>query len=94
MARRTLIDFFAGLADGARKAGVEARQRMRARAGSEGYRLSQKCRKKVEEVFGWVKGVAGAGRSRLVGRWKLQQTLELAAAAYNLVRLRRLAPVG
>jgi transposase len=83
-----------GLADGARKAGVEARQRMRARAGSEGYRLSQKCRKKVEEVFGWVKGVAGAGRSRLVGRWKLQQTLELAAAAYNLVRLRRLAPVG
>ena len=74
------------------KAGVEARQRMKARAGSEGYRLSQKCRKKVEEVFGWVKGVAGAGRSRLVGRWKLQQTLELAAAAYNLVRLRRLAP--
>ena len=76
------------------KAGVEARQRMKARAGGDGYRLSQKCRKKVEEVFGWLKGVAGMGRSRLVGRWKLQQTLELAAAAYNLVRLRRLAPVG
>ena len=83
-----------GLADGAQKAGVEARQRMKGRAGTEGYRLSQKCRKKIEEVFGWVKGVAGAGRSRLVGRWKLQQTLELAAAAYNLVRLRRLAPAG
>ena len=83
-----------GVADGARKAGAEARQRMKARAGTEGYRLSQKCRKKVEEVFGWMKGVAGAGRSRLVGRWKLQQTLELAAAAYNLVRLRRLAPAG
>ena len=81
-----------GVACKTQKAGVEARQRMKARAGSEGYRLSQKCRKKVEEVFGWVKGVAGAGRSRLVGRWKLQQTLELAAAAYNLVRLRRLAP--
>jgi len=74
------------------KAGVEARQRMKARAGGDGYRLSQKCRKKIEEVFGWLKGVAGMGRSRLVGRWKLQQTLELAAAAYNLVRLRKLAP--
>ena len=74
------------------RAGVEARQRMKARAGGDGYRLSQKCRKKIEEVFGWLKGIAGAGRSRLVGRWKLQQTLELAAAAYNLIRLRKLAP--
>ena len=77
-----------------RRPGVEARRRMKARAGGDGYRLSQKCRKKIEEVFGWLKGVAGAGRSRLVGRWKLQQTLELAAAAYNLVRLRKLAPAG
>ena len=83
-----------GVAYRKQKAGVEARQRMKARAGGDGYRLSQKCRKKVEEVFGWLKGVAGMGRSRLVGRWKLQQTLELAAAAYNLVRLRKLAPAG
>jgi len=83
-----------GVACRKQKAGVEARLRMTARAGSEGYRLSQKCRKKIEEVFGWLKGVAGMGRSRLVGRWKLQQTLELAAAAYNLVRLRKLAPAG
>ena len=83
-----------GVADKTQRAGVEARQRMKARGGTEGYRLSQKCRKKVEEVFGWVKAVAGAGRSRLVGRWKLRQTLELAAAAYNLVRLRRLAPAA
>ena len=39
-----------------------------------------------------MKGIAGAGRSRTVGRWKLQQALELGAAAYNLVRLRKLAP--
>ena len=81
-----------GVAYRKQRAGVEARQRMKARAEGDGYRLSQKCRKKIEEVFGWLKGVAGAGRSRLVGRWKLQQTLELAAAAYNLVRLRKLAP--
>jgi len=81
-----------GVAYRKQRAGVEARQRMKARAGGEGYRLSQKCRRKIEEVFGWLKGVAGLDRSRLVGRWKLQQALELAAAAYNLVRLRKLAP--
>jgi transposase len=83
-----------GVKNRKRKAGVEARQRMKERAKGDGYRLSQKCRRKIEEVFGWLKGVAGAGRSRTVGRWKLQQMLELGAAAYNLVRLRKLAPAG
>lgn len=71
-----------------------ARHRLMARQGGDGYRLSQKCRKKVEEVFGWLKEVARLGRSRVVGRWKLQQLWEVGAAAYNLVRLRRLVPVG
>jgi len=72
--------------------GVEARQRMTARLTSEGYRLSQKCRKKIEEGYGWLKTVAGLDRSRVVGRWKLTQLMEVGAAAYNLVRMRRLAP--
>jgi transposase len=76
-----------------RRPGIEARQRMKARQGSEGYRLSQKCRKKIEEGFGWLKSVAGLGRSRVVGRWKLRQLLEVGAAAYNLIRLRTLKPV-
>ena len=80
--------------DQKQKAGVEARRRMKERAGGDGYRWSQRCRRKIEEVFGWLKGVARVGRSRTVGRWKLQQALELGAAAYNLVRLRKLAPVG
>jgi transposase len=71
---------------------IEARQRMRARQQGEGYRLSQKCRKKIEEGFGWLKAIAGLGRSRVVGRWKLRQLLPVAAAAYNLVRLRKLKP--
>jgi transposase len=75
-----------------RRPGVEARQRMKARQDSEGYRLSQKCRKKVEEGFGWLKSIAGLGRSRVVGRWKMRQLLEVGAAAYNLVRLRSLKP--
>lgn len=72
--------------------GVEARQRMKTRMGTEGYRLSQKCRKKVEECFGWLKTIAGLDRSPTVGRWKLQQMLEIGAAAFNLVRLRTLKP--
>jgi hypothetical protein len=73
---------------------VEARNRMKSRQESEGYRLSQKCRKKIEEVFGWLKEIANLGRSRVVGRWKMQQMLEMGAAAYNLVRLRRLQPAS
>ena len=75
-----------------RRPGVEARHRMKARQSSDGFRLSQKCRKKIEEVFGWLKEIAGLGRSRVVGRWKLQQLLEVGAAAFNLVRLRTLKP--
>ena len=75
-----------------RRSGVEARRRMKARQETEGYRLSQKCRKKIEEGFGWLKSIAGLGRSRVVGRWKLRQLLEVGAAAYNLVRLRSLKP--
>ena len=77
----------------AERANCEARHRMKARQQTEGYRLSQRCRKKLEEGFGWLKSIAGLGRSRVVGRWKLQQLWEVAAAAYNLVRLRKLAPV-
>ena len=73
-----------------RRAQVAARERMKDRVESIGYQLSQKCRKKAEEFFGWMKTVADLARSRWVGRWKLQQQLELTAAAYNLVRMRKL----
>ena len=70
---------------------VAARNRMAARQFGEAYRLSQRCRKKLEEGFGWLKGIAGLARSRVAGRWKLRQLLEVGAAAYNLVRMRSLA---
>jgi len=69
---------------------VAARYRMKGRLASDGYGLSQRCRKKVEECFGWIKTVGGLARSRHVGRWKIRQQMELAAAAYNLVRMRKL----
>lgn len=73
---------------------IRARRRMQARLGTAGYTLSQRCRKKIEEGIGWLKTVAGLARSRWVGRWKLRQMAELAAAAYNLVRMRTLIPAG
>lgn len=76
-----------------RKPGVEARHRMKARQTTLGYQLSQKCRKKIEEVFGWLKEIADLGKSPVVGRWKIQQLLQMGAAAYNLIRLRKLKPV-
>lgn len=69
---------------------IAARQRMRDRQAGLGYRLSQRTRKKVEEAFGWLKQVAGLARTRLVGQWKIRQQFQMAAAAYNLVRMSRL----
>jgi transposase len=77
-----------------RKELVSARQRMRERVTSQGYQLSQRCRKKIEEYFGWMKTVASLDRSRWIGRWKLKQQMELAAAAYNLIRMRKLLVSG
>jgi len=74
-----------------RRASVPARLRMRERQADAGYTLSQRCRKKIEETFGWIKTVAGLCRTKPVGQWKIRQQMQLAAAAYNLVRMRKLA---
>ena len=70
------------------------RRRARRRRHSRGYAISQRIRKRVEEIFGWCKAVGGLGRSRFVGRWKLKQQATVTGAAYNLLRLARLAPAG
>lgn len=44
----------------------------------------------VEEFFAWAKTVSVLRRSRHVGHWKITQQLEITAAAFNLVRMRRL----
>ena len=51
--------------------------------------MSQRKRKIVEEFFGGSKAIAGLRRSKHVGRWKIKQQVEPAAAAYNLVRMTR-----
>ena len=54
------------------------------------FKKSQRRRKLVEEFFGWAKTVAGMRRARHVGREKIRQCFEMAAAAYNLVRMKNL----
>jgi hypothetical protein len=61
---------------------------------SVGYAISQKIRKRVEEIFGWCKTIGGLARSRLVGRWKITQEALVVAAAYNLLRMTRMRAAG
>jgi transposase len=60
------------------------------RQGDAGYQTSQRKRKLVEEVFGWLKTVGSMRRARVVGRWKIQQFADLSLATLNLVRISRL----
>lgn len=55
-----------------------------------GYEVSQRCRKRIEEVFGWIKGSAGLAKVKLRGRARVDAAFTLALAAYNLVRLTKL----
>ena len=57
-----------------------------------GYLTSQRIRKRVEEIFGWLKTVGGFRRTRYRGVSRTQFAGYLVAAAYNLVRLARLVP--
>lgn len=56
-------------------------------AGSEGYRVSQRVRKRVEEIFGWAKTVGGFRRTRHLGIARTQLSAHFVGAAYNLVRM-------
>jgi len=55
-----------------------------------GYAISQRCRKRIEEVFGWIKSSAGLAKVKLRGRARVDATFTLALAAYNLIRLPKL----
>jgi len=61
-----------------------------------GYAISQKKRKRIEESFGWLKTIALMRKVRHRGIHKVGWVFTFAAAAYNLVRMRNLraSPVG
>lgn len=55
------------------------------------YRTSLKIRKRVEEIFGWIKTVGGFRRSRYRGLERTQAWGYFVAGTYNLLRMVRLA---
>ena len=55
-----------------------------------GYAVSQRKRKRVEEIFGWMKTVAWLRKARYKGVEKIDWLFTLSAAAYNMVRMRNL----
>ncbi len=57
-----------------------------------GFAQSQKQRKRVEQVFGWIKHVAGMRQTKFRGRRRVEWMFQLAAAALNLRRMQRLLP--
>ena len=68
-----------------RKTAVDARTTRHA-----GYRASQICRKRIEEIFGWVKVQAGLAKLKVRGCAKAQAVFTFAVVAYNLVRIPKL----
>ncbi|MEI6732287.1 MAG: IS5 family transposase [archaeon] len=62
----------------------------------DGYGISQRKRKRIEECFGWLKTIALMRKVRHRGIEKVGWVFTFAAAAYNLVRMRNLlaSPVG
>ena len=54
------------------------------------YEVSQRMRKRVEEIFGWLKTVGMTRKVRHRGLPRMDWNFIFALAAYNLVRIRNL----
>jgi transposase len=55
------------------------------------YSISQRIRKRIEEIFGWAKTVGGFRKTRYRGTERTQLAAWWVGAAYNLVRMAKLA---
>src|SRR5580704_15844844 len=72
---------------------IHARRRSaidRRRTRHAGYAISQRKRKRIEEIFGWLKTVGGMRKLRHRGLHLVGWMFTFAAAAYNLMRMRNL----
>jgi transposase len=59
--------------------------------GHAGYAINQRVRKRIEEVFGWVKTVGNFRKTRYIGLGANQLAAHLLATAYNLLRVAKLS---
>ena len=71
--------------EGIKVTGLDART-----TTQSGYQTSQRLRKRVEEIFGWMKTVGGLRRSRYRGQERTQAWGHFVAGTYNLLRMARL----
>ncbi len=74
--------------DGRSTVGLDARTTRHA-----SYWISQRKRKRIEEIFGWMKAYGGLRRTRYRGLARVQLHAYFVGAAYNLLRISRLRPV-
>jgi len=58
------------------------------------YAVSQRIRKRIEEIFGWVKIPSGQAKTKFRGRRRVDASFTLSLATYNLIRLPRLLAEG
>lgn len=70
----------------------QARRRARRRMKTKGYAISQRIRKRVEQIIGWGKTVGHLARTRFLGHERIEMEALLTGAAYNLLRMTRLRP--
>ena len=56
----------------------------------KGYGISQRCRKRIEESFGWTKTIDGAAKLKLRGLAKAKGFFTFRMIAYNLIRMPKL----
>ena len=73
--------------EGRKTPGLDARTTRHA-----GYAISQRNRKRVEEIFGWMKAYGGLRRTLARGLARVQLHAYIVGAAYNLLRMSRLHP--
>ncbi len=57
---------------------------------TQGYATSQRIRKRIEEIFGWIKQSAGLRQTKHRGLKRVSAVFSLAVTAYNLIRLPKL----
>jgi IS5 family transposase len=86
--RRRKIAPHLAMIDGRKTPGLDRRT-----TRHDGYAVSQRKRKRVEEIFGWIKAYGGLRRTLVRGLGRVQLHAYLVGAAYNLLRLARLQPM-
>jgi hypothetical protein len=68
-----------------RKTAIDARTLRHA-----GYAVSQTIRKRIEEIFGWIKTAGGMAKTFFRGTARVDAAFNLMLCAYNLIRLPKL----